>query len=191
VILHTDRLTLREFAAEDWRAVWEYESHPQHLRFYPWAKRRQEDVQDLVSQFVAWQAQSPRARYQLAVTLKSDGCLIGTCGVRRQRADAHEADLGYEIAYDHWGRGYATEAARAMLDFGFQELRIHRIWAHCVSENLASVRVLEGLGFRHEGTLREHRWMKGRWWDTNLYGLLAREWFWAAAGDRQSNIGDP
>ena len=176
MILRTERLTLREFTAKDWTAVWAYESHPQHVRFYPWTERRPADVEALVNQFVAWQRESPRAKYQLAITLQPHGPLIGTCGIRRQRADAHEAELGYEIAYDHWGQGYATEAARSMLTFAFEELQAHRVWAHCVKENVASNQVLHKMGFRHEGTLQEHRWMKTRWWDTHLYGLLDREW---------------
>lgn len=63
-----------------------------------------------------------------------------------------------------------------MLAFGFAELRLHRIHANCVAENTASAHVLEKIGMRHEGTLRDNEWMKDRWWDTLLYAILDRDW---------------
>jgi RimJ/RimL family protein N-acetyltransferase len=87
-----------------------------------------------------------------------------------------QASIGYEIAPRYWGKGYATEAARAMVAFGFGELRLHRIWARCVADNVASYRVLEKVGMRREGCLREEEWIKGRWRDTLVYGILDHEW---------------
>ena len=81
----------------------------------------------------------------------------------------------YELDPRYWGCGYATEAARALLAFGFKELGLHRIWARCIAENVAS-RVLEKISIRQEGRLREKEWMKGRWWDTLLYTILEHEW---------------
>ena len=85
--------------------------------------------------------------------------------------------MGYWIARSFWGRGYATEAASAFLAFGFRELGLHRIWAWCIAENLASARVLEKIGMRQEGHLRQNEWMKGRWWDTLLYAILETEYY--------------
>ena len=63
-----------------------------------------------------------------------------------------------------------------MLAYGFEELGVHRIWAHCVAENVASARVMEKIGMRQEGYLRESEWMKDRWWDTLVYAILEYEW---------------
>jgi RimJ/RimL family protein N-acetyltransferase len=90
--------------------------------------------------------------------------------------DATEGDIGYELAPQHWGHGYATEAARAILRFGFTQLRVHRIWSYCVAENTGSAHVLEKLGMRLEGRLREKEFYKGCWWDTLMYALLEQEW---------------
>ena len=176
MILTTDRLRLREYVSDDWRTVLAYQSDPRYLRYYPWTQRTAEDVQAFVQRFIDWQDEQPRTRFQFAITLRAGGGLIGSCGIRKETATAQQADLGYEIAPSHWGHGYATEAARAVLAFGFQDLRLHRVWASCVAENTASARVLEKLGMRQEGRLRENRWMKGRWWDTLVYGILQREW---------------
>jgi [ribosomal protein S5]-alanine N-acetyltransferase len=102
--------------------------------------------------------------------------LIGNGGLRMQNAYARIADLGYELDQNYWGRGYATEAARALLEFGFHELRLHRIWANCIEENVASAHVLEKIGMTREGCLRESEWMKNRWWNTPLYAILDHEW---------------
>ena len=89
-----------------------------------------------------------------------------------EAVDALEADIGYELAPDQWGRGYATEAARAIVAFGFTELRLHRISAWCIAENTASAHVLEKIGMWLEGRLRENEYFKDRWWDTLLYAML-------------------
>jgi RimJ/RimL family protein N-acetyltransferase len=112
----------------------------------------------------------------LAIVLPVEGRLIGNCGIRMRSSYAMDADIGYELDSRYWGNGYATETAHAVLAFGFAELRVHRIWAHCVAENVASAHVLEKIGMQREGRLRENEWMKGRWWDTLLYAILEQEY---------------
>lgn len=69
-----------------------------------------------------------------------------------------------------------SSAARAMLSFGFRSLHLHRIWANCISENIGSARVLEKIGMKREGELRNHEYFKDRWWNTLMYGILEDEW---------------
>jgi RimJ/RimL family protein N-acetyltransferase len=85
-------------------------------------------------------------------------------------------DLGYGLARDAWGKGLATEAARAVVDYGFSALGLAKVWARTDPRNAASVRVLEKLGMRREGLLRSHviRW--GERADRAYYGLLREEW---------------
>lgn len=176
VLLETERLILRDFRGEDWTAVLAYQSDPQYLRYYEWTGRTPEAVQAFVRYFVRCQQEQPRVKFQLAVTLKNSGELIGNCGIRMDAPEARQADIGYELAPEHWGQGYATEAAQAIVRFGFTELGLHRIWADCVADNTGSARVLEKLGMKREGHLRETAYYKGRWWDTLIYGLLESEW---------------
>ncbi len=122
--LTTERLILREFTKGDWPDVLAYQSESRYLRYYHWTERTPEDVQDFVRGFVAQQHEQPRTKFQLAVVLKSDGRLIGNCGIRMKAPGAHEADIGYELAPAHWGHGYASEAARAIVHFGFTELHL-------------------------------------------------------------------
>ena len=166
---------LREFVADDWPDVLAYQRDPRYFRFYPWTGRTEAEVRDLVRTFVGIQAERPRRRFQLAITLRGSQGLIGSCGIRRKLGNDSEAELGYELAPEYWGQGYATEAARAMVDFGFRELGLHRVSSLCIAENTASARVLERVGLRLEGRLRENEYFKERWWDTLLYGLLEAE----------------
>ena len=174
--LHTDRLILREFVPADWTEVLAYQRDPRYLRYYEWTDRTPDEVQRFVQMFLDQQAEQPRRKFQLAVTLKTSGQLIGNCGIRQASAGAHEADIGYELSPEHWGHGYATEAARAMVQFGFAELCVHRIWSWCIADNVASAHVLEKLGLKLEGRLREKEYFKGRWWDTLVYAILENEW---------------
>jgi RimJ/RimL family protein N-acetyltransferase len=174
--LTTERLILREFKQDDWPDILAYQSDPLYLRYYDWTDRTPEAVQEFVQMFLGHQQEKPRIKFQLAVCLKSSQQLIGNCGIRLKSADAHEGDIGYELSPNHWGNGYATEAARAIVAFGFVHLRLHRISSWCVADNLGSAHVLEKLGMRQEGRLRENEHYKGRWWDTLLFGMLDYEW---------------
>ena len=174
--LETFRLLMREFVESDWPAVLAYQRDPRYLRYYPWHDRTEADARAFVNRFLQWQEEEPRRLFQLALVLKSDNTLIGNCGIRRKSGNDWEADLGYELSPQHWGNGYATEAARALVDFGFRELDLSRISSWCIADNTPSARVLERLGFRQEGRLRRNEYFKGRWWDTLLYALLRDEW---------------
>ncbi len=174
--LTTERLILREYKASDWPDVLAYQSDPRYLRYYEWTERTPEAVQEFVKMFLDHQQEQPRTKFQLAIILKSNNQLIGNCGIRKRSIDAHEADIGYELSPDHWGRGYATEAASAIVAFGFTELHLHRIWSWCVADNVGSARVLQKLGMQLEGRLRDKEYYKGRWWDTLMFAILEDEW---------------
>lgn len=172
----TERLILREFTTDDWPDVLAYQRDPRYLRYYAWTDRSENEVRDFVQMFLDEQQQKPRLRFQLAITLPDDNALIGNCGIRRKPNNDSEADIGYELSPEHWGNGYATEAVQALVDLGFGEWGLHRVSSWCIADNEASVRVLERLGLKLEGRLRENEEFKGRRWDTLLYGMLAEEW---------------
>lgn len=174
--LETERLILRDFVKDDWHRVLEYQSDPLYLRYYEWTERTPEAAREFVGWFLDHQKQNPRIKYQLAIVLKSNNELIGNCGIRMDTPNALEGDVGYELDPKHWNHGYATEAAHAIVDFGFANFSLHRVWSWCIANNLASAHVLEKLGMRREGHLRENEFYKGRWWDTLMYGILADEW---------------
>ena len=123
----------------------------------------------------AEQKTEPRHRYNLAVILKADKRLIGSVRIGILSEENREADLGYGIDPEYWGRGYATEAVGALIDFGFLELKLHRIVARCDRDNVASRRVMERLGMTREGLLRETRRLGEAWSSDYLYSILEQE----------------
>jgi [ribosomal protein S5]-alanine N-acetyltransferase len=176
MILTTERLLLREFIENDWHAIFAYQADPRYLQYSPWTYRLREQVARLVQECIRWQSEQPRSKFQLAIVLRTNHLLIGTCGIRMATAHVQEAELGYELHPEYWGQGYATEAARGMLAFGFQTLHLQRVWAECVAENIASARVLARLGMRYTQRLHQHTVMQNRWWDVLVYAIDRAEW---------------
>lgn len=174
--LTTERLVLRDFVESDWEAVLTYQQDPLYLRYYEWTSRTAEEVRAFMKRFLDQQRQVPRIKFQFAVTLKSSGQLIGNCGIRRDSPEAREADMGYELDPNHWRKGYATEAAGAVLDFGFSSMDLQRVTAWCIADNVASARVLEKIGMKLEKRMRHHQYFKGRWWDTLWYAISYEDW---------------
>ncbi|QKS71361.1 GNAT family N-acetyltransferase [Paenalkalicoccus suaedae] len=84
----------------------------------------------------------------------------------------NHGEIGYWISKRNWGKGYATEASRAIIQLGFQRLNLHRIYGRAFASNVGSSRVLEKAGLRYEGTLREHLKRDSTYHDTKVYGLL-------------------
>jgi ribosomal-protein-alanine N-acetyltransferase len=109
-----------------------------------------------------------------AITLKESGVLIGAIGLILDHT--HELGaLGYWIGKPYWNRGYCTEAARAILHYAFIELRLNRVHAHHFNHNPASGRVMQKVGMRHEGCLRQHTKKWGEFIDNETYGILRSE----------------
>ncbi|MFB1082596.1 GNAT family N-acetyltransferase [Jeotgalibacillus sp. JSM ZJ347] len=112
--------------------------------------------------------------YDLAVTDKVTGELYGSVGISIHKA-FNNGELGYWIGEEHWGKGYATEAAEAMIRFAFGEKGLHKVYARCFDTNPASGKVIEKLGMKKEGVLREHVKKDGAFVNLIHYGLLGSE----------------
>lgn len=110
----------------------------------------------------------------LAVTLRDTGTLMGAVGL--EICNEHsKAELGYWIGKPYWGKGFASEAAKALVDYGFQEAGLNRIYAHHIVRNPASGRVMLKIGMRHEGTLRQHTKKWEVFEDVQVYGVLKED----------------
>lgn len=172
--LTTPRLVLRDFVEADWKAVHEYASDAEVVRDMIWGPNTEAQTREFIGIALEQQRRRPREQYGLAIQFEER--LVGACRLEVQDAAKKEADLGYVLNRAWWKRGIATEAARGLLKFGFEELKLHRIWATCAPENAASIRVLEKIGMQREGRMREHQLIKGRWRDSLLYACLDRDW---------------
>ncbi len=173
--LQTERLTLRPYSSADIPAlvplIGAREVAATTLRIpHPY-------TEDIAREFIAL-AEKDQARgacVRCAITLRQTGELYGGIGLQIE-PDHRRAELGYWIGVPYWGNGYATEAAAAMVNYGFQTLELQRIFASYVPRNVASGRVLQKIGMRQEGYLRAHILKWGEFLDLEMYGILAADW---------------
>ena len=174
--LHTERLQLRPFTDADQDALFAMHSSAHVLRYWdsaPWGDRARAERFIAASRQMAEDGSGAR----LAIDRSSDGALfIGWCSLTRWNPEFRSASMGYCLTDAAWGNGYATEAARALLQWAFDALDLNRVQAETDTRNVASARVLEKLGFVREGTLREDCVVNGEVSSSWVYGLLRREW---------------
>ena len=111
-----------------------------------------------------------------AITLKEEETFIGTCSYEKVDKQNLSGEIGYDLLKGYWGKGFMTEALRAIIDYGFEHLRLNRIEAHTAAINSASRNLLRRLGFLEEGIFRESSLFRGEFRDDCQYSLLRREW---------------
>ncbi len=114
--------------------------------------------------------------YELAIVLKESDKLIGIVSLLSVDMKNNNAELGYWLGKKHWGKGYVTQAVKLILDFGFNQLKLHRIYAKLFDKNIGSKKVLEKTGFKLEGTFKEHQYRHKKWQDVLRYGLLKKDY---------------
>lgn len=173
--LTTARLVLRPFRDADRREVFELHSHARVMRYWdsaPWSDETQADR--FLSRCRALSDNEAGAR--VAVERRDTGRFIGWIGLQHWDHDNRSANLGYVFAEYAWGQGYATEAGRALLEWGFDVMDLNRVSAQTDTRNEASARVLTKLGFTLEEILRENVIVDGEVSDDATYSLLRREW---------------
>jgi RimJ/RimL family protein N-acetyltransferase len=173
--LRTERLRLRPFTRADADDLFALHSSASVLRYWdapPWTEPARAERFLAACRTIADDGTGAR----LAIDRTSDEAFLGWCGLTRWNPDHRSASLGYCLAEAAWGHGYATEAARAVLQWAFDTLDLNRVQAEADTRNVASARVLEKCGFVREGTLREDCVVDGEVSDSWVYGLLRREW---------------
>jgi [ribosomal protein S5]-alanine N-acetyltransferase len=136
--LTTERLILRDFQETDWEAVHRYACDPEVVRYMLWGPNSEEDTKDYIQKASLQKLDQPRWNFDLAAILNTDNQLIGACGIHVLSPQNREGCIGYCFNKHFWGQGYATEAAKAILAFGFEQLELHRIFATCNVENIAT-----------------------------------------------------
>lgn len=173
-VLETERLVLRQFQLSDAADVLAYWGDPYVQRFNGPVYESVEKVRHGIER--GQDEYKNQEGIGWAVTLRDEGKVIGGFGFHHWSKHHRRAEVGYDMARAYWGRGIASETLRAILRFGFDQMNLNYVYAGTIADNHESVRLLERIGFRREGTRREYSWEDdGTFHDGAMYGLLWHE----------------
>lgn len=186
----TQRLALRPHRDTDLDDLLAFHSDPEVVRFVPWPVRDREATKmALAAKLDQAALTEPGQWLVLAVELRESGTVIGEVLLKWGSAEHRQGELGFAFSRAHQGKGYAAEAATAMLRLGFDQLRLHRVTAVCVEENDASARLLRRLGFVQEGRFVDDVFFKGAWTTRLVFALTEDTWrAGSAAGEDEAEI---
>ncbi|MGI2328387.1 GNAT family N-acetyltransferase [Planococcus sp. YIM B11945] len=173
-VLETERLYLRTVVEEDARSMMVYLSDPEVMKYYgldPF-----EHIEEALSEVVWYQSIfKDQTGMRWAITLKGQDEMIGSCGFLNHSSKNHRADIGYELAKSHWGKGLMHEALAAVIQYGFEQWQLQRIQALIEPPNSSSIKTVEKLGFMQEGLLRSYEFTGRKFDDLYMYSLLKSE----------------
>jgi len=169
--LEAPRLILRQAVPGDRERLFALYADEEVMRYLPLDPF--ESIEEADDE-MGWHARIFRERTGLRwmIEERDTGSFVGTCGFLGIERQHNRMEIGYDLAREHWGKGYMPEAIRAVLDFGFGPLAANKIEARVDPDNAASVRLMDKLGFVREGLLRQHEFEKGHYVDLAAYAML-------------------
>lgn len=165
--IETEHLILRKITLDDAKDMYLYASNEEVTRYVTWDTHSSlSDTIDFMNTFLT--------QYDAlwGIELKENGEFIGTVHFVWWQPQHHSAEIGYVLSEEYWGRGLITEAASAIISFGFENMNLVRIQARCFLENEGSERVMEKLGMSFEGINRKVMYVKGEYKDLKVYSIL-------------------
>jgi aminoglycoside 6'-N-acetyltransferase len=179
--LRTERLVLRLMNDGDLQDVHDWMSDPDVVRYQLYEPRSLELVQEHIDKVkVATRLEKADDFVEFAIELPASETdrarVIGCLYFRLESVENSTAEIGWALTAAFQGKGYAAEAARAVLDVAFGPMELHRVIANLDPRNGASIALCLRLGMRHEALHLEDLWFKGEWGDTGIYAILDREW---------------
>ena len=174
--LLSPRLILRRFRYSDLVPFCGYRSDPRVARYQDWESWSEEEGRQFLERQMTLHPDVPGTWFQLAIELAETGELIGDLGLHTPADRPGQSEIGFTLASEHQGQGYATEAVNRLLDYLFGDLGKHRVTAVTDARNTPAARLLERVGMRREGHFIENAWFKGGWGDEYQYAMLEREW---------------
>ena len=172
----SERLVLRALRADDADALFAYRTDPAIMRYQGWEPKSADEVRAFIAEIGAARPFAPGTWHQLGIALRSTDELLGDCGVHVPQNEPDQAEFGITLAPTFHGRGYATEAIRAMLWLAFDTLGKHRVFGSIDPRNVRSIALVRRTGFRQEAYFVESLRFKGEWADDVVFAMLAREW---------------
>ncbi|WP_119969410.1 GNAT family N-acetyltransferase [Shewanella japonica] len=172
-IIETDRLVLNQQSIDDSKSILELFSDPEVTEFYDLSFATEKEAINLINADLAGFIEGKSVRW--AIRDKETFKFIGGCGINHFEESNHVAVIGYEFKRNSWGKGYATESVRKVIEFTFSEKcpkHVNKIEAYVMIGNRASEVLLEKLGFKCDGILRQHGFWKGAYHDLKVFSLL-------------------
>lgn len=170
----TDRLILRRFTHDDSEDILEFVSHPSVSRVATEVEATAAGVIKYIDIQNSYEPFEKNKCFDLAIERKEDRRVIGLLTLICK--EHMQGQIGWALGVEYRGKGYATESAGALINYGFDVLELHRIYAETTDKNVASWKVMERLGMRKEACLKEAESRDGKWLDSLTYGILAAEW---------------
>ncbi|MBK3493800.1 GNAT family N-acetyltransferase [Viridibacillus sp. YIM B01967] len=167
--IKTQRLLIRKFEVKDWQDVHEYTSDINVMKYIPEGIFTKENAKEFVNKNIGDNAE------KFPVVLLDENILIGHIVFEKYFGE-HTYEIGWVFNPKYQNRGYASEAAQAILEFGFEKMKLHRIIATCQPQNIPSYRVMEKIGMRREGYFKKCIPQGNEWWDEYYYAILEEEW---------------
>jgi RimJ/RimL family protein N-acetyltransferase len=174
--IKSQRLILRRFRDADLAPFVAYRNDPEVARYQSWDSFDEREARAFIREMASVQPGVPGEWFQFAVESKETEGLVGDCALQVDGQEPYRAELGFTLAREHQGMGFASEAVSRLLDYAFASLDLHRIFAIADCRNKPSWTLLERVGLRQEGHFLENIWFKGEWSDEYLYAVLKDEW---------------
>lgn len=173
--IYTKRLFLRKLSLNDAGTLFNYWSDPDVTKYLNVTTfKNKEQAYSMIRLLNSLYNNKDGIRW--AIVTKKDDTVIGTCGYNNWIKKSSRGEIGYELGKKYWGNGYATEAVKEIIKYGFKSMNLNRIEAFTVPEAASSINLLKKLGFKKEGMLRQYGYWNMRYWDENIYSLLKKDW---------------
>lgn len=171
--IQTERLYIKEIAWSDAESIHNIHSIPQVDEFNTLGLPKDfNETKALIKSAIEDQSNKNRKEFAWIVRLKNSDIIIGLCGMFNSADKFKIGEIYYKLIPEYWGNGYATEIAKALVKFGFNDLKLHRIEAGAAVENIKSLRVLEKIRMTKEGIRRKILPIRGQWVDGYQYAIV-------------------
>ena len=174
--LFTERLNIKPVSESDIAEIFELQSLEETAKLN--TSGIPKNINETKSNVENWISENNKEKITkliFKIELKDSNIFIGLIGINLGKEHYKNAEVWFQYHYKYWNKGYATESLRKILDFGFQELKLHRIEAGCAIENIGSISVLEKVGMLREAHTRKLLPLKSGWSDNYGYAILSTD----------------
>ncbi|MBU5437277.1 GNAT family N-acetyltransferase [Tissierella sp. MSJ-40] len=180
--LQSNRILLKPITKEDLEFLYKVESHPLVYKYESSDVPSKEDVFKDYQEAIEFMSEKPKESLACVIYLAESGIPIGEVDIHLNWEEIREWEIGYIMHPDYWGKGYATEAVKLLIDYAFEKLNAHKIVAFCNAKNINSFALMKRIGMKKECHAREARLLNNQWYDEFMYSIL--DWEWSYLKDR-------